>query len=178
MLLFKVTSMGSVVAALLFTSSAVVASRQLPFSGASYASSAFSSNEPEYMQPTINIELPFESSSQGFSSSSLRPSQLIAAQNGSFARLTHQDFPTTSVRIKRHASAKEKGTFNTFGEDPTAFCDPGVVSWTGYIDSIDGKSIFFYLFESRNNPESDPVVSWTNGGPGASSSIGLFMEHG
>lgn len=49
---------------------------------------------------------------------------------------------------------------------------------TGYIDAGFGKELFFYFFESRSNPEKDPVVMWINGGPGGSSAMGLFMEQG
>jgi carboxypeptidase C (cathepsin A) len=48
-------------------------------------------------------------------------------------------------------------------------------SYTGYID-IGAKHLFFYFFESRS-PSSD-LILWTNGGPGCSSSLGLFMELG
>lgn len=50
-------------------------------------------------------------------------------------------------------------------------------SFTGYID-IEARHLFFYFFESRSDPAKDDVIFWTNGGPGCSSSIGLFMELG
>lgn len=50
-------------------------------------------------------------------------------------------------------------------------------AFTGYID-IEARHLFFYFFESRDDPDKDDVIFWTNGGPGCSSSIGLFMELG
>jgi carboxypeptidase C (cathepsin A) len=49
--------------------------------------------------------------------------------------------------------------------------------YTGYID-IGARHLFFYFFESRNDPDTDDVIFWTNGGPGGSSAVGLFFELG
>ncbi|KLO18953.1 alpha/beta-hydrolase [Schizopora paradoxa] len=50
-------------------------------------------------------------------------------------------------------------------------------AYTGYID-VGARHLFFYFFESRNDPDHDDVLLWTNGGPGGSSAVGLFMELG
>ncbi|KAF5346265.1 hypothetical protein D9756_011269 [Leucocoprinus leucothites] len=70
-----------------------------------------------------------------------------------YTTLSHPAFPRHNVRIKKSHE----------------FCDPTVNSYTGYID-IEARHIFFYFFESRNDPDTDDVIFWTNGG--------LFMEFG
>ncbi|KAF8317878.1 alpha/beta-hydrolase [Clavulina sp. PMI_390] len=86
-----------------------------------------------------------------------------AIPTDAFTTSHHPSMPSNSLRIKRH----------------TDFCDPTVRSYTGYLDAAYGtQHIFFYYFESRNDPSSDPVVMWFNGGPGCSSTTGLFMENG
>ncbi|KAL0062356.1 hypothetical protein AAF712_010767 [Marasmius tenuissimus] len=77
-----------------------------------------------------------------------------------FTTLRHPFFPKHSARIKK-----------------SRFCDHTVNTYTGYID-IEARHLFFYFFESRSNPDKDDVIFWTNGGPGGSSSVGLFMELG
>ncbi|UZJ54524.1 hypothetical protein CBS101457_003844 [Exobasidium rhododendri] len=157
----------------------LVTASQMPF-GASYTSSNDGFGESR------RIELPLEGVASSDSSSI---ENTIAAENGKHVVLTHKEFPHISLRIKKTSSKTKTGdemlsaqsgipspSYNT--SDPTAFCDPTVASWSGYVDTIDGKSLFFYFFESRNDPSKDPVLLWLTGGPGCSSSLGLFMELG
>ncbi|ETN43791.1 uncharacterized protein HMPREF1541_11115 [Cyphellophora europaea CBS 101466] len=54
----------------------------------------------------------------------------------------------------------------------------GVKSYAGYLDIAEDKHVFFWFFESRNDPSTDPTTLWLNGGPGADSMGGLFDEIG
>lgn len=52
----------------------------------------------------------------------------------------------------------------------------GEKQWTGTIDVTDTRRLFFWAFESRNDPANDPVLFWMNGGPGSSSMMGAFTD--
>lgn len=60
-----------------------------------------------------------------------------------------------------------------------------VTSYAGYAtaDAKCGNRLFYWFFESQTsryskNPGQIPLVIWLNGGPGASSLAGLFLENG
>ena len=72
------------------------------------------------------------------------------------------------------------------------FLQPGIcgntTSYAGYVNfapnSMSGVEhdypvhTFFWYFKSQNNPGGSPLIIWLNGGPGASSMLGLFTENG
>lgn len=55
---------------------------------------------------------------------------------------------------------------------------PGVKTYSGYLSVGTNMSMWFWFFEARSNASSAPLALWLNGGPGCSSMIGLFQEHG
>lgn len=49
---------------------------------------------------------------------------------------------------------------------------------SGYLNVPSGNSLFYWYFESHNNPTNDPVLIWLNGGPGCSSLEAIVFENG
>ena len=49
-----------------------------------------------------------------------------------------------------------------------------------YVGKKEGKALFhhYILIESERSPKKDPVIVWSNGGPGAPSLFGLMVELG
>ncbi|WQF82719.1 Putative peptidase S10, serine carboxypeptidase, serine carboxypeptidase, serine active [Colletotrichum destructivum] len=80
------------------------------------------------------------------------------------------EFATFSVPEHPHHAIRIK-------EQSDELCDAGSRQWTGWLDT-GGKHLFFWYFESLNDPQKDPLSLWMTGGPGGSGLVGLMLELG
>merc|ERR1719424_2214205 len=62
---------------------------------------------------------------------------------------------------------------------------PGFKMFSGHIQldpaltGVEGdRALFYWFVESQNNPATDPLVLWSNGGPGCSGLGGFMTEQG
>ncbi|ODV88156.1 hypothetical protein CANARDRAFT_192635 [[Candida] arabinofermentans NRRL YB-2248] len=79
-----------------------------------------------------------------------------------------EKLPNYELRVNSHEST-----------NPLLLGVDTVAQSAGYFDiNEEDKHLFYWFFESRNDPKNDPIILWLNGGPGCSSMTGLFFELG
>lgn len=89
-------------------------------------------------------------------------------------------FQLNSEGVLEEALLGPDGTpASSASSDPEALCDSSVKQTAGFFRlGEQKKNLFFWFFESRNAPATDPVFLWLTGGPGCSSSLALLAENG
>ncbi|KAH9903132.1 alpha/beta-hydrolase [Cubamyces lactineus] len=94
---------------------------------------------------------------------------VIAAPSGATLQPSRGEFVSENLQDAKLRFVRNSGVCET---------TPEVEQLSGYIDIGTNMSMWFWSFEARHNPETAPFTLWLNGGPGCSSMIGLFQEHG
>ncbi|OAQ57785.1 serine carboxypeptidase [Pochonia chlamydosporia 170] len=107
---------------------------------------------------------------------------LLAAYNGNVSTIQDSGKPaavasylqrTNPSGEPRNCQPKAKTA------DPSSLGVDNVKQFSGYLDDkAQDKHLFYWFFESRNDPAKDPVILWIEGGPGCSSMLGLFQQLG
>ncbi|PYH93372.1 alpha/beta-hydrolase [Aspergillus ellipticus CBS 707.79] len=89
--------------------------------------------------------------------------------------LRAEEDPTDEFRVVQSSVSPEYSV--RIREQNDSICNAGSVQYTGWLD-VGPKHLFFWYFESQNDPVNDPLTLWMTGGPGGSSMLGLFEELG
>lgn len=87
----------------------------------------------------------------------------------------------TALLLSALAAAAQAVTHKLRDEPvTTGLCDSSVKSLSGYFSVSEEltKNYFYWFFESRASPSTDPLVIWLTGGPGCSSQLALLTENG
>ncbi|KAG4261221.1 hypothetical protein FPRO03_11772 [Fusarium proliferatum] len=105
---------------------------------------------------------------------------LVGASLGAFASqipLKDTDSPQASTFQVHQSSLFPEHTIRIREQVDDSICDARVKQYTGWLD-VGNQHLFFWYFESKNAPKTDPLALWLTGGPGGSSMLGLLQELG
>ena len=90
----------------------------------------------------------------------------------------YSDGASSSSKKSPNLPSYKAGQHTIIEQDNSTCPTNGERQWTGTVDVTDEHRLFYWFFDSRNDPENDPIIFWINGGPGGSSMMGLFAEMG
>jgi len=85
---------------------------------------------------------------------------------------------TNGITYNVYEHAATNATLEIIEDSGICETTPGVKTYSGYLSVGTNMSMWFWFFEARSNASTAPLALWLNGGPGCSSMIGLFQEHG
>ncbi|KAK2602378.1 hypothetical protein N8I77_008916 [Diaporthe amygdali] len=114
----------------------------------------------------------------------------LLAAAAALARFSNAQFPPPREGIKTVRSKHHEGITISYKNPEICETTPGVKSYSGYVhlppNSLNEKgenqnypiNTFFWFIESRKDPHHAPLSIWLNGGPGASSLLGMLSENG
>jgi len=101
------------------------------------------------------------------------------------AKANRQMFYERSVALANNKQRPpEERIFTPEAEMDLVLALPGLrrtlpfLQFAGYLDVTPTKHMFYWFVESEKDPINDPIVFWTNGGPGCSGFIGMMAEMG
>lgn len=57
----------------------------------------------------------------------------------------------------------EQGSFTRVAQDSRTCDTYGERQWAGTVDISDERRLFYWFFESRDKPDTDPIIIWLNG---------------
>ena len=57
----------------------------------------------------------------------------------------------------------QPGNFTKHQQDEQVCKTYGERQWSGTVDVTDQRRLFYWFFESRHDPENDPIIIWLNG---------------
>ncbi|KAK2601992.1 hypothetical protein QQS21_004418 [Conoideocrella luteorostrata] len=93
-------------------------------------------------------------------------------------RINAREVDLLRLRNANSTGSYKAGEYTLKQQSDKTCATKGEKHWSGTIDVTDERRLFFWFFDSRNDPENDPIVLWLNGGPGSSSMVGLLTEVG
>lgn len=102
---------------------------------------------------------------------------LTATAAAELSQVPFQDTPEVEGFSIYQSQYSEYHSIRVRQQQNDTLCDARSKQYTGWLD-VGSKHLFFWYFESQNNPSEDPLLLWLTGGPGGSSMIGLMQEMG